>query len=51
MKDFITTMYGFDEEDMVILTDDQEEEKFMPTRENILAAMKWLVHDAEPDDS
>lgn len=36
---------------MVILTDDQDEEKFMPTRENILSAMQWLVHDAEPDDS
>lgn len=36
---------------MVILTDEQEESKFKPTRENILAAMQWLVHDAEPNDS
>ncbi|KAK4521988.1 uncharacterized protein ATC70_004527 [Mucor velutinosus] len=51
IKDFITTLYGFKEEDMVILTDDREEEKFRPTRNNIIAAMQWLVKDAEPDDS
>lgn len=39
------------QEDMVILTDDREEEKFRPTRSNIIAAMQWLVNDAEPDDS
>lgn len=36
---------------MVILTDDKEEEKFRPTRANIVSAMKWLVHDAQPNDS
>ncbi|KAI8390155.1 caspase domain-containing protein, partial [Blakeslea trispora] len=40
-----------EKEDMVILTDDQEEEKFKPTRANIISAMQWLVHDAEADDS
>ncbi|KAI9283399.1 caspase domain-containing protein, partial [Sporodiniella umbellata] len=38
-------------DDMVILTDDQEEAKFSPTKANILSAMNWLVHDAEPNDS
>ncbi|KAL0140155.1 caspase domain-containing protein [Mucor lusitanicus] len=33
------------------LNDDREEEKFRPTRSNIIAAMQWLVNDAEPDDS
>ncbi|KAI7888416.1 caspase domain-containing protein [Mucor mucedo] len=33
------------------LSDDQEEDKFKPTRANILAGMKWLVDDAQPDDS
>ncbi|KAI9478233.1 MAG: caspase domain-containing protein [Benjaminiella poitrasii] len=33
------------------LNDNQEEEKFRPTRDNIIAAMQWLVHDAEADDS
>jgi hypothetical protein len=52
IKNFISTLYGFQEEDMVILTDDQDEHtKFYPTRENILAAMAWLVSDAQPNDS
>jgi hypothetical protein len=33
------------------LTDDREEEKFLPTRANIIAGMQWLVNDAQPDDS
>lgn len=36
---------------MVILTDDQEDSKFIPTKANILSAMEWLIHDAEPNDS
>jgi hypothetical protein len=51
IKKFITSQYNFQEEDMVVLTDDQDEERFIPTRENITAAMQWLVHDAQPDDS
>ncbi|KAI9008750.1 caspase domain-containing protein [Phycomyces nitens] len=51
VKNFLTTLYGFQEEDMVILTDDQEEPQLIPTRANILAAMEWLVHDANPNDS
>ncbi|RCH83321.1 Ca(2+)-dependent cysteine protease [Rhizopus azygosporus] len=51
IKNFLTSLYGFQEEDMVILTDNQENPKFKPTRANILAAMQWLVHDAEPNDS
>ncbi|KAF7727017.1 Ca(2+)-dependent cysteine protease [Apophysomyces ossiformis] len=51
IKDFLTTLYGFKEEDMVILTDDQTDPKFIPTRVNILSAMQWLVHDAQPNDS
>ncbi|KAI7903393.1 peptidase C14, caspase domain-containing protein [Cokeromyces recurvatus] len=51
IKNFIISLYGFREEDMVILTDNQEEERFRPTRSNIIAAMQWLVHDAEADDS
>ncbi|KAI8330945.1 caspase domain-containing protein [Choanephora cucurbitarum] len=52
IKEFIQSLYGFSEEDMVILTDDQDRNtKFYPTRENILAAMHWLVADAQPNDS
>lgn len=52
IKDFITTLYGFQEQDMVILTDDQPSEtKYYPTKDNILSAMSWLVSDAQPNDS
>lgn len=51
IKKFITELYDFQEEDIVVLTDDQEEEKFIPTRSNIIAGMQWLVNDAQPDDS
>ena len=51
IKKFITSLYDFQEEDIVVLTDDQEEEKFIPNKANIIAGMKWLVHDAQPDDS
>lgn len=51
IKNFLTTLWGFKEQDMVILTDDQEEARFIPTRANIIAAMKWLVSDAQEDDS
>ncbi|CDH54137.1 metacaspase [Lichtheimia corymbifera JMRC:FSU:9682] len=51
IKDFLITLYGFKEEDMVILTDDQTDPKMTPTRSNIIAAMKWLVDDAQQNDS
>ncbi|CAO3628397.1 unnamed protein product [Mucor hiemalis] len=51
IKKFITSLYDFQEEDIVVLTDDQEEDKFIPTRSNIIAGMQWLVSDAQPDDS
>ncbi|KAI8146202.1 peptidase C14, caspase domain-containing protein, partial [Fennellomyces sp. T-0311] len=51
IKDFLITLYGFQEQDMVILTDDQENPKMIPTRANIIAAMQWLVNDAQENDS
>ena len=52
IKEFLTTLYGFEQEDMVILTDDQSPDtKFYPTHANIIAAMSWLVSDAQPNDS
>jgi len=51
MKRFLTTYFRFRPDDMVILTDDQRDPKFRPTRANIIAAMHWLVRDAQPNDS
>jgi len=35
----------------VILTDDQQSPRSIPTRQNIIQAMHWLVKDAKPNDS
>ncbi|KAI8986930.1 caspase domain-containing protein [Pilobolus umbonatus] len=51
IKKFLINSYDFQEEDMVILTDDQDDKRFSPTRANIMAAMSWLTEDAHPDDS
>ncbi|KAJ2492253.1 Ca(2+)-dependent cysteine protease [Coemansia sp. RSA 2050] len=52
IKKFITEHFGFKESDMVILTDDQRDNpRRMPTHENIIKAMKWLVTDARMNDS
>ncbi|SAM04311.1 hypothetical protein [Absidia glauca] len=51
IKSFLIQRFGFKEADMVILTDDQEEARFRPTKANIYSAMQWLVHDAQAHDS
>ncbi|CAG8693591.1 13078_t:CDS:2, partial [Gigaspora margarita] len=51
LKKFLIEVYGFQESNMVILTDDQKDPTRIPTKTNILAAMKWLVLDARPGDS
>lgn len=49
IKAFIEQV-GFPQENFVVLTDDQQNQQFQPTRENILNAMKWLVSGAKPGD-
>lgn len=51
MSRFLNEYFGYSYDDMVILTDDQRELARIPTRENILRAMQWLVKDARPNDS
>nr|CAG8523578.1 7907_t:CDS:2 [Entrophospora candida]CAG8529180.1 12347_t:CDS:2 [Entrophospora candida] len=51
IKKFIINTYGFSESNMLILTDDQLDPSKIPTRENLLNAMKWLVSGAQKDDS
>lgn len=51
MSVFLHQKYGYRREDMVILTDDQRNPLSIPTKQNILRAMHWLVKDAQPDDS
>eukprot|EP00092_Neocalanus_flemingeri_P034419 GFUD01037428.1.p1 GENE.GFUD01037428.1~~GFUD01037428.1.p1 ORF type:complete len:672 (-),score=115.80 GFUD01037428.1:757-2772(-) len=43
--------FSDDPSHMVILTDDQRDPRFQPTRENIIEGMLWLVSEAQPNDS
>jgi hypothetical protein len=51
MTAYLSEQYGYKREDMVILTDDQQNPMSQPTKQNILRAMHWLVKDARPNDS
>lgn len=51
MSAYLVQQFGYKREDMVILTDDQQNPMSQPTKQNILRAMHWLVKDARPNDS
>lgn len=51
LSNFLMQKHRFRRQDMVILTDDQRDPRSLPTRENILRAMAWLVNGAEVNDS
>ncbi|GAC96832.1 hypothetical protein PHSY_004416 [Pseudozyma hubeiensis SY62] len=42
---------GYKDDDMVVLTDDQRDARSIPTRQNMTAAMHWLVRGAQPGDA
>lgn len=51
MSTYLNQNFGYAREDMVILTDDQQNPMSQPTKQNILRAMHWLVKEAKPNDS
>lgn len=51
LTNFLISKHRFRREDMVILTDDQRDPRSLPTKQNIVRAMAWLVNGAEPNDS
>ncbi|KAK1141123.1 Ca(2+)-dependent cysteine protease [Aspergillus melleus] len=51
MSSYLNQNFGYAREDMVLLTDDQQNPMSQPTKANILRAMHWLVKDARPNDS
>ncbi|KAF9205291.1 Ca(2+)-dependent cysteine protease [Haplosporangium sp. Z 27] len=51
MKDFLLDVAKFPQENIRVLTDDQVGTAWMPTRENIINNLKWLIHDAKQNDS
>src|SRR5438034_7401144 len=48
---FLIERFHYQRQDMVILTDDQQNPMSRPTKQNILRAMQWLVQGAQPNDS
>lgn len=51
MHAFIKGNFGFPDENMIILTDDNPNPSSMPVAQNILSALSWLVQDAAAGDS
>ncbi|KAK0750438.1 peptidase C14, caspase domain-containing protein [Schizothecium vesticola] len=51
MSGYLVGNFNYKREDMVILTDDQQNPMSQPTKQNILRAMHWLVKDAHPNDA
>mmetsp|Transcript_134244 Transcript_134244/g.326237 ORF Transcript_134244/g.326237 Transcript_134244/m.326237 type:complete len:537 (-) Transcript_134244:215-1825(-) len=52
MRGVLTGMYGFpgSPDSMLILTDDNPNRQFQPTRDNIMRGFQWLVQDVQPGD-
>ncbi|WVQ98413.1 hypothetical protein IAU59_005536 [Kwoniella sp. CBS 9459] len=51
VQKFICERFGYQPADIVLLTDDVNDPRTMPTRENIIKGMRWLVEGAKRDDS
>ncbi|PWN87917.1 hypothetical protein FA10DRAFT_269196 [Acaromyces ingoldii] len=51
VRQFLLQRAGYKAEDMVVLTDDQRDPRSIPTRQNMTAAMHWLVSGAQPGDA
>ncbi|KAG1795887.1 caspase domain-containing protein [Suillus variegatus] len=51
VKRFLTSNWGYKDGDIVMLVDDTDNLRQMPTRKNILDAMRWLVNDAHSHDA
>jgi len=51
LMNFLKENYDFKDENFRIMTDDAEDEKLIPTRENIINSMKWLTEGAKSGDS
>ncbi|KAG5363747.1 Metacaspase-1 [Yarrowia sp. B02] len=51
LQRYLVQRAGYKPDDMVILTDDQRDQRSIPTKQNILQACQWLVKGAQPNDS
>ncbi|KAK4564008.1 hypothetical protein RGQ29_006201 [Quercus rubra] len=51
MREFLISQYGYPEECIRVLTEDEKEDIFSPTKKNIQESLKWLVEGSESGDS
>ncbi|UZJ54715.1 hypothetical protein CBS101457_004035 [Exobasidium rhododendri] len=51
VQQFLRQRAGYKDDDMVVLTDDARDPRSIPTRQNMTAAMHWLVSGASPGDA
>ncbi|KAJ3519020.1 hypothetical protein NM688_g9362 [Phlebia brevispora] len=51
VRKYLIRHHNYKSHDVVMLTDDATDPRLLPTRQNILNAMHWLVHNAHPHDS
>ncbi|KLO12325.1 hypothetical protein SCHPADRAFT_425975 [Schizopora paradoxa] len=54
VRQFLMKQYGYTRDNIIMLTDSRDENQSrrrLPTRDNIINAMRWLVKDAQPHDS
>lgn len=49
-KDVLTSLYSFEEKDMLILTDDQDDPMKRPTLASMRSGLQWLVAGAQKGD-
>ncbi|PFH46905.1 hypothetical protein AMATHDRAFT_198817 [Amanita thiersii Skay4041] len=50
-RNFLIDRYGFRSSDVMLLTDDNRDPEYKPTRKNMIESMKWLIQGAQKDDS
>ncbi|VDB92382.1 unnamed protein product [Peniophora sp. CBMAI 1063] len=51
MYRLLVDKFKFPRENVMVLTDEAEDERNLPTKQNIQRAMQWLSYDAQPHDS
>ncbi|KAI0714343.1 peptidase C14, caspase domain-containing protein [Cerioporus squamosus] len=51
VSQFLQEVWGYRQDDIVMLTDDATNPRQIPTKDNMIQAMRWLVNGAQPNDS
>ncbi|XP_058006626.1 metacaspase-1-like [Hevea brasiliensis] len=51
MRNLLINSFGFNPQNIIVLTEDEKEPGLTPTKKNIKIYLKWLVHDCQAGDS